>query len=98
MVQIQVRSESSHCHSAFQVSLRYYLKYCRPLTLSVQIVFLAVPVNLSPLFLCLYGRINIEIRGSSSQVLPKKQFGLTTLKADNTSNNNVSLLGMQIGR
>ena len=40
------------------------------------------------------GRINIEIRGSSSQVLPKKQFGLTTLKADNTSNNNVSLLGM----
>jgi hypothetical protein len=40
------------------------------------------------------GRINIEIRGSSSQVLPKKQFGLTTLKADNTTNNNVSLLGM----
>lgn len=40
------------------------------------------------------GRINIEIRGSSSQVLPKKQFGLTTLKADNTSNNNVMLLGL----
>jgi hypothetical protein len=40
------------------------------------------------------GRINIEIRGSSSQVLPKKQFGLTTLKADNTSNNNVTLLGL----
>jgi hypothetical protein len=40
------------------------------------------------------GRISIEIRGSSSQVLPKKQFGLTTLKADNISNNNVSILGM----
>jgi hypothetical protein len=40
------------------------------------------------------GRINIEIRGSSSQVLPKKQFGLTTLKADNISNNNVSILGL----
>jgi hypothetical protein len=40
------------------------------------------------------GRISIEIRGSSSQVLPKKQFGLTTLKADNVSNNNVALLGM----
>lgn len=40
------------------------------------------------------GRINIEIRGSSSQDLPKKQYGLTTLKADNTSNNNVSIFGM----
>lgn len=40
------------------------------------------------------GRINIEIRGSSSQVLPKKQYGLTTLNADNLSNNNVPLLGM----
>jgi len=40
------------------------------------------------------GRINIEIRGSSSQVLPKKQYGLTTLKADNLTNNNVALLGM----
>jgi hypothetical protein len=40
------------------------------------------------------GRINIEIRGSSSQALPKKQFGLTTLKTDNTSNNNVMLLGL----
>ena len=40
------------------------------------------------------GRINIEIRGSSSQSLPKKQYGLTTLKADNITNNNVSLLGM----
>jgi hypothetical protein len=45
-------------------------------------------------FLNYNGRINIEIRGSSSQALPKKGYGLTTLKADNTSNNNVSLLGM----
>jgi hypothetical protein len=40
------------------------------------------------------GRISIEIRGSSTQVLPKKQYGLTTLKADNISNNSVSLLGL----
>lgn len=45
-------------------------------------------------FLNYNGRIGIEIRGSSSQLLPKKGYGLTTLKADNTSNNNVSLLGM----
>ena len=48
----------------------------------------------TPGYLNYNGRINIEIRGSSSQVLPKKQFGLTTLKADNTSNNNVSVLGL----
>ena len=41
-----------------------------------------------------YGRISIEIRGSSSQGLPKKPYGLTTLEADNVTNNNVSLLGM----
>jgi hypothetical protein len=40
------------------------------------------------------GRIGIEIRGSSSQLLPKKQYGLTTLKVDNKSNNNVSILEM----
>lgn len=40
------------------------------------------------------GRIGIELRGSSSQSLPKKPYGLTTLKADNISNNNVSILGM----
>lgn len=45
-------------------------------------------------FLNYNGRINIEIRGSSSQALPKKGYGLTTLKADNISNNNVILLGM----
>lgn len=40
------------------------------------------------------GRINIEIRGSSSQSLPKKQYGFSTLMGDNYTNNNVSLLGM----
>ena len=40
------------------------------------------------------GRLSIQIRGSSSQSAPKKGYGLTTLMADNTSNNNVSLLGM----
>ncbi|SDX50515.1 CotH kinase family protein [Flavobacterium degerlachei] len=45
-------------------------------------------------FLNYSGRIGIEIRGSSTQTLPKKQYGLTTLKADNTSNNNVSIFGM----
>jgi len=40
------------------------------------------------------GRIDIEIRGSYSQVFPKKAYGFTTLKADNITNNNVSLLGM----
>jgi spore coat protein CotH len=40
------------------------------------------------------GKIGIEIRGSSSQYLPKKSYGLTTLMSDNVSNNNVSILGM----
>lgn len=40
------------------------------------------------------GRIGIEIRGSSSQSLPKKPYGLTTRKEDNSTNNNVSILGM----
>lgn len=40
------------------------------------------------------GRIDIEIRGSSSQASPKKQYGFSTRLADNVSNNNVSLLGM----
>ncbi len=48
----------------------------------------------NPAYLNYNGRIDIEIRGSSSQALPKKQFGLTTRLADNVSNNNVSLLGM----
>jgi hypothetical protein len=40
------------------------------------------------------GPIEIEIRGSSSQLLTKKQYSLTTLLSDNISHNNVSLLGM----
>ncbi len=40
------------------------------------------------------GRLSIEVRGSSSQALDKKGYGLTTVLADNVSNNNVSLLGM----
>jgi hypothetical protein len=40
------------------------------------------------------GKIGIEIRGSSSQTLPKKSYGLTTLMSDNVTNNNVSILGM----
>ena len=44
-------------------------------------------------FLNYNGRIGIELRGSSSQVLEKKPYGFTTLLADDDSNNNVSLLG-----
>jgi hypothetical protein len=40
------------------------------------------------------GRIDIEIRGSSSQEVPRKQYGLSTKKSDGTSSNNVSLLGL----
>jgi len=45
-------------------------------------------------FLDYSGRIDIEIRGSSSQVVDKKAYGFTTLKPDNVTNNNVSLLDM----
>lgn len=48
----------------------------------------------NPLYLNYNGRIGIEKRGSTSQDLPKKPYGLTTLKADNVTNNNVSILGM----
>ena len=48
----------------------------------------------NPDYLDYNGRIRIEIRGSSSQESPKKNYGFTTLMADNVSNNNVSLLGM----
>lgn len=47
-----------------------------------------------PSFLSYNGRIGIELRGSSSQVLDKKPYGFTTLLEDNDTNNNVSLLGM----
>jgi len=40
------------------------------------------------------GRINIEVRGSSSQTLPKKQYGFSTLLNDNVTEKNVSLLGL----
>jgi hypothetical protein len=48
----------------------------------------------NPDFLNYSGRIAIEKRGSSSQTLPKKPYGLATLKEDNITNNNVSILGM----
>ncbi|MBP5644162.1 MAG: CotH kinase family protein [Bacteroidales bacterium] len=48
----------------------------------------------NPEFLNYNGRIGIERRGSSSQDLPKKPYGLETLQADNVTNNNVSILGM----
>ena len=48
----------------------------------------------NPEFLNYDGRISIEIRGSSSQLPQKKPYGLTTLQADNATNNNVSILGM----
>ncbi len=40
------------------------------------------------------GRINIEVRGSSSQTLPKKQYGFSTLMTDNITERNGSLLGL----
>jgi hypothetical protein len=48
----------------------------------------------SSAFLNYNGRLSIQIRGSSSQSAPKKAYGLTTLLSDNTTSNNVSLLGM----
>ncbi len=47
----------------------------------------------TPDFINYSGKIGIEIRGSSSKELPKKPYGLTTVKTDG-SNNNVSLLDM----
>lgn len=48
----------------------------------------------NPLYLNYSGRIGIETRGYTSQAFEKKPYGLTTLKADNVTNNNVSILGM----
>ena len=48
----------------------------------------------NPEFLNYDGRIGIERRGSSSQNLPKKPYGLETLMDDDVTNNNVSILGM----
>jgi hypothetical protein len=47
-----------------------------------------------PEYLNYNGRINIELRGSSSQDMPKKQYGFSTKKADGVTKNNVSILGM----
>jgi hypothetical protein len=48
----------------------------------------------NPAYLDYNGRIDIEIRGQSSQVSPKKCYGFTTLLSDNNTKNNVELLGM----
>ena len=48
----------------------------------------------NPDYLIYDGNIGIEIRGSSSQSLPKKPYGLTTFKEDNVTYNNVSILSM----
>jgi hypothetical protein len=48
----------------------------------------------TPEFLNYSGRIAIEVRGSSSSILPKKPYGLETRLADNKTENNVSILGM----
>lgn len=48
----------------------------------------------TPAYLNYNGRIGIETRGSTSQMLPKKPYGLTTRMSDDQTNNNVSLLGM----
>ena len=46
------------------------------------------------LYLNYNGRIDIELRGSSSQVSPKKQYALTTINSDDITINNISLLGL----
>ena len=50
----------------------------------------------TPAYLNYNGKIDIELRGSSSQWPPndKRQYGFTTRMADNITNDNVSLLGM----
>lgn len=48
----------------------------------------------NPALLNYSGRIGIEIRGTTSALLEKKPYSLTTLRNDNISNNNVSILGM----
>ena len=48
----------------------------------------------NPEYLNYDGRIGIEVRGSSSQMLSKKPYGLETLQDDNVTNNNVSIFNM----
>ncbi len=49
--------------------------------------------NISDPFNDYDGKISIEIRGSTSQAYPKKQYGFET-QDSNGNNNNVSLLGL----
>ena len=46
-------------------------------------------------FLDYSGTIGIETRGTSSQALPKKPYGIDTLEDDGIENNSVELLGME---
>ncbi len=48
----------------------------------------------TPEFLNYDGRIAIEIRGSTSQLLPKKPYSLKTKLADNATNNSVKILDL----
>ncbi len=48
----------------------------------------------TPGYLNYNGKIDIEVRGSSSQYSQKKQYGFSTKLADGVTNNNISLLGM----
>jgi hypothetical protein len=48
----------------------------------------------NPQFINYSGRIDIELRGSSTQVLPKKQYGFSTLEDDDITEKNVELLGL----
>jgi hypothetical protein len=48
----------------------------------------------NPVYLNYNGKIEIETRGSSTQVPDKKQYGFSTLKVASDSTDNVSLLGM----
>ena len=48
----------------------------------------------TPAYLNYNGRIDIEVRGSSSQYSQKKQYGFSTFLSDDVNKNDVSLLGM----
>ena len=48
----------------------------------------------TPAYLNYNGRIRIEVRGSTSAQQPQKPYGIETRLADNSTTNNVSLLGM----
>lgn len=48
----------------------------------------------NPAFLNYTGRMKIEVRGSTSQSLEKKPYGLTTYQPDDITENNVTILNM----